>query len=112
MITKVQSTEYKVQSNNIESLEDIEKLPLAERVRWLGQCYARGATAYKEDEKVKEDIKSLNAQIFKAAQTMWKRVLRRLPSVQASGSSQSQNLFHSRFFSLPLPQMMSPVPEY
>ena len=74
MITKVQSTKYKVQSNNIESLEDIEKLPLAERVRWLGQCYAQGATSYKEDEKVKEDIKSLNAQIFKAAQTMWKRV--------------------------------------
>ncbi len=74
MITKVQSTKYKVQSNNIESLEDIEKLPLAERVRWLGQCYAQGATSYKEDEKVKEDIQSLNAQIFKAAQTMWKRV--------------------------------------
>ncbi|MBP6993764.1 arginine--tRNA ligase [Candidatus Woesebacteria bacterium] len=54
-------------------LSKIEQVPLAERVKWLGQCYAQGATAYKEDEKAKDEIKSLNAQIFMAAQTMWKR---------------------------------------
>jgi arginyl-tRNA synthetase len=73
MIYQMQNSNIKIQNENIANLADIEKLPLAERVRWLGQCYAQGATAYKEDEKVKEDIKSLNAQIFMAAQTMWKR---------------------------------------
>lgn len=73
MIYQTQNSNIKVQNVEITNLADVEKLPLAERVKWLGQCYAQGATAYKEDEKVKEDIKSLNAQIFMAAQTMWKR---------------------------------------
>lgn len=60
-------------STDTTELSKIEQLQLAERVKWLGQCYAQGATAFKEDEKAKEDIKSLNAQIFMAAQTMWKR---------------------------------------
>jgi len=61
------------ESDKKTDFSTIEQLPLNERVRWLGQCYAVGATAYKEDEKIKEDIKSLNAQIFMTAQTMWKR---------------------------------------
>ena len=77
MIDKTRNSKLETltkESDNKTDFSTIEKLPLAERVRWLGQCYAQGATAYKEDEKVKEDIQSLNAQIFKAAQTMWKRV--------------------------------------
>ena len=48
---------------------------LADRVKWLGACYARGATAYKTDEKVNTDIKTLNGQIFMSAQTMHKKRL-------------------------------------
>lgn len=73
MIKKVQGTEYKVQREKVNTLKDIEELPLGERVRWMGQCYAKGATVYREDDAVKRDIQTLNAQIFLAAQTMWGR---------------------------------------
>lgn len=74
MIQKVQNEKYKMQNiQDYTNLDGIEKLPLGERVRWMGQCYALGATAYKEDESIKKDIQALNAQIFLAAQTMWRR---------------------------------------
>jgi arginyl-tRNA synthetase len=73
MIHQVQSAQYRVQDQIISALADVEKLPLPRRVQWMGQCYAMGATAYKQDPKIKEEIQGLNAQIFKAAQSMWKR---------------------------------------
>lgn len=47
-------------------LENLEAKPLKERVKFLGQAYALGANT--EDESAKEEIKSLNAHIFVAAQ--------------------------------------------
>lgn len=62
-------------SNNYsEFLADKEVLSLEERVKWLGQCYAYGATQYKENPEAQQEIKGLNAQIFLAAQSMWKRM--------------------------------------
>jgi arginyl-tRNA synthetase len=50
-------------------LKNKEKLPdistsLIERTRFMGLCYAEGATKFKEDEKIKEEIRSLNKKIF------------------------------------------------
>lgn len=73
MMLQIQNANGKDKGNGPADLSALEKLPLSERVKWLGQCYALGATAFKENEKVKEDIKILNTQIFMAAQTMWKR---------------------------------------
>lgn len=73
MLQEVHSTKQNTPSEKSHTLKNIEELPLPQRVKWLGQCYAKGATAYKEDVKVKEEIKVLNAQIFMAAQAMWKR---------------------------------------
>lgn len=56
-----------------KTLTDIEQLSLSERVFWLGQCYAHGATEYKENEDTKKIIQALNTQIFHAAQIMWKK---------------------------------------
>ncbi len=80
MIAKTQSTSSeqgtgdRVQGTEVQrSLDQIEQLPLNERVKWLGECYAMGATAYKDDAGAKRDIQLLNAQIFSAGQAMWKR---------------------------------------
>lgn len=48
-------------------------LPLSERVKWLGQCYAFGATENKEKPEVSAKIKLLNAQLFQIAQEMWQK---------------------------------------
>ncbi|MCA9370001.1 arginine--tRNA ligase, partial [Candidatus Woesebacteria bacterium] len=49
-------------------LENLAAMPLKERIAYLGKSYARGATAYKEDEAAAESIKQLNFLLFKAAQ--------------------------------------------
>ncbi|MEI7652758.1 MAG: arginine--tRNA ligase [bacterium] len=48
-------------------------LSLSERVKWLGQCYAFGATENKEKPEVSAKVKLLNAQIFQIAQEMWQK---------------------------------------
>jgi len=59
-------TDEKLQMSNIE------KLPLAERVKLLGSAYALGAKAYEEDsqegKKAKEEINRINFLVFIAAQ--------------------------------------------
>lgn len=57
----------------IEKLGNYAKLSLGERIKWLGKCYAHGATAYKDHPHIAQEIKTLNAQIFLAAQNMHKR---------------------------------------
>jgi arginyl-tRNA synthetase len=58
-------------SNILNSMQNT--LSLSDRVRWLGKCYAFAAAQRKEHTRVQEDVKVLNAQVFVAAQTMWKK---------------------------------------
>jgi len=53
------------------TFEQAESFPLTDRVKWLGKCYAFGATANKENPEASEKIKKLNAQLFQIAQEMW-----------------------------------------
>ncbi len=50
------------------SIEDLEKKSLSERVKYLGQAYAKGATAYEEDEQAAQDIKDINYLVYVSAQ--------------------------------------------
>lgn len=50
------------------TIDDLAQKPLKERIAYFGQAYAKGATAYKEDESAKEPIKEINFLCFKAAQ--------------------------------------------
>jgi len=47
-----------------DEIEQVSKASIDERVAWLGQCYAAGATAFEEDEKAKEDIVGFNKKIY------------------------------------------------
>lgn len=60
----------KLRIDNLE-FKTKESLSLTERVKWLGQCYAYGAAANKENPEASEKIKKLNAQLFQIAQEMW-----------------------------------------
>ena len=53
------------------SLSDMEKMPLEERVSILGRAYALGATAYKEDERAKEEIKKINVMVYSKDRGIW-----------------------------------------
>lgn len=49
-------------------IDKLGQRSLRDRIEYFGQAYAKGATAYKEDESAQEEIKQLNFLIFKAAQ--------------------------------------------
>jgi len=51
-----------------QDLADIEKLPLSQRIAFLGKSYAKGATAYEEDELAQKEIKEINFSTYSAAQ--------------------------------------------
>lgn len=57
-----------LQDRNLEEME--QSLSLTDRVKWLGKCYAYGATANKDNPVAAAMIKKLNAQIFLIAQQM------------------------------------------
>lgn len=59
----------KMTEENI-SIEDLEKTPLTERVKYLGAAYAKGATAYEEDKSAAEEMKTINYLVFESAQKM------------------------------------------
>ena len=64
-----------------DSLTDLESRPLHDRVEFLGEAYALGATAFEEDEEAQREIKLLNTQAYIAAlellieQENWKPVV-------------------------------------
>ncbi len=57
----------KLQEENL-TLEQLEEQPLSERVAFLGQAYALGATAYKDDEQAQAEIKEINYLTYKSGQ--------------------------------------------
>lgn len=50
------------------ALEDLEKLPLKDRQKFMGQGYALGVTTYDEDTQIAEKIKDINYMVYVAAQ--------------------------------------------
>ncbi|MBI3577380.1 arginine--tRNA ligase [Candidatus Gottesmanbacteria bacterium] len=57
---KAESAKFKVE----DEMKKLEKLPLSERVKWMGEAYALGATAYEEDPAAAEEMKRLNKLIY------------------------------------------------
>lgn len=55
-------------SEQEKTIEDIQELALNDRVRFLGKSYAKGATAYEEDEQAQKEIKEINFSTYAAAQ--------------------------------------------
>ncbi|MCR4326407.1 MAG: arginine--tRNA ligase [Candidatus Roizmanbacteria bacterium] len=45
-------------------LSELSRRPIDERVRYLGERYVEGATAFEEDEQAKEEIMAVNAAIY------------------------------------------------
>lgn len=55
------------------TIKELEHKTPAERAKFLGECYAFGATVYEEDAKAAEEMKRLNKIIFIVAQKMWEK---------------------------------------
>lgn len=51
-----------------QSLNSLSQLPLPERIRYLGQAYALGATQYETSEQSQVEIKNLNALLYRVSQ--------------------------------------------
>jgi arginyl-tRNA synthetase len=51
-----------------KQISDIASLPLSQRIAFLGKSYAKGATAYEEDESAKQEMKEINFATYAAAQ--------------------------------------------
>lgn len=64
------------------TINDLEKRPLKERVKYMGEAYAMGSAAYdKKDPQIEEEIKQLNLLIFIAAQQQWQETKGFTPKV-------------------------------
>jgi len=50
------------------AFDKLSRLPLSERIHYLGQSYALGATAYEKDEKAQKDIQMINYATYLAGQ--------------------------------------------
>lgn len=62
-------------------MSDLEKLDLNDRIKFLGQAYAIGATAYEEHEYAKEEMKDINYLVFISAQEHLKKTKNWTPQV-------------------------------
>jgi len=49
----------------------LNSAPLTERVAWLGEMYAEGASAFENDEKAKEEIVEMNRKIYEKDSSIW-----------------------------------------
>ena len=52
----------------VHALENLSDHPIADRVKFLGESYAMGATAFREGDKAKEQITQLNKFLYKISQ--------------------------------------------
>ncbi|HRN95909.1 MAG TPA: arginine--tRNA ligase [Candidatus Levybacteria bacterium] len=50
--------------NNEVKIEDVEDKSIEEKAKYLGQSYAKGATAYEENEEAKAEIIEINKKVF------------------------------------------------
>jgi len=66
-------------------MDKLEKEPLNDRIKYLGQAYAKGATAFKEaNEDVQEEMKGINKQVFIAGQDIYRQRYNKEPQVDYS----------------------------
>ena len=54
-------------------LKFMEEKSRNQRIKFMGQAYATGSTAYEESDRAKGDIQHLNKLIYIAAQKMWEK---------------------------------------
>ncbi len=77
------------------TLQDVEKQPLPERVQYLGQAYAKGATIYEEKtpeaDAAKEEMKDINFMVYLAAQEYMQKTLKWKPQVDYRQHVQAQD---------------------
>ena len=53
-----------------QALENLSVEPIATRVKFLGEAYAMGATAFKKNDKAKEQIEQLNKLLYQISQDL------------------------------------------
>lgn len=58
-------------ASRFRSMEELESVSLKERIKFLGEAYAYGATTYEENSEVAEVIRMINKHIYIASQKMW-----------------------------------------
>lgn len=63
------------------TIDNLETKELPERIKYLGEAYAMGASAYKEDEVAKEKMKDINYMVFVAGQEYLKENYNWTPQV-------------------------------
>lgn len=64
-----------------KELKKLAKKPLTQRIKIMGQAYAHGATAYKEDKDSQSKIKELNFYIYISAQKLMQKTTNYQPQV-------------------------------
>jgi arginyl-tRNA synthetase len=67
----IQNPKFKSKEENIgikKQIDELEKLTLKERVHFLGEAYAMGASKFETDKKSIEEIKDINYYVFISAQ--------------------------------------------
>ncbi len=64
--------EEKFREDSID-LSQLSQRSLPERIKYLGQAYAKGATAYEENPSTQEEMKVINRLTYIAAQKMWQK---------------------------------------
>jgi len=63
------------------SLDKLSKLPLDQRIKFLGQSYAYGATKYKDDEAAQKEMKDINYLIYLSGQEYLQKTINWEPQV-------------------------------
>lgn len=74
------------------TLHQIAELPLNERVGYLGQAYARGATAYNDSDSAKPEMQAINTLVFKVAQEHILPQFQQKPNVKYENMSNTSPL--------------------
>ena len=63
------------------SLKDLEKKPISERIKYLGQAYALGVVNYEKDKNIQEEIKDVNYSVYLCGQEYLKDNFKWVPQV-------------------------------
>ena len=71
-------------STEKKSLQELEQLPLNLRIKYLGQSYAIGSTAYKENSAATAEIKQINLLVYKLGQDFLQKTQNWTPQVDYS----------------------------
>ncbi len=74
MLKKIKNKKFQPKAGQslTEKIKSLEKLNLKERIKFLGQAYALGATAYKKNPQAQKQIKNINYLIYISAQNYLK----------------------------------------